>query len=108
MKNNCVTSLVKNTVVSLLSYKKKPLVVLFMLCLAFTSISAQTVPKGKVNLIEFKANTATLKVPEGKTCYVYTIFCDRKSVQGGDEDETAIILKSMNNVIFQTAPIVFL
>jgi hypothetical protein len=107
MKNNFLTSHVKNTLVSLLSSKKKPLALLFILCLTSLSISAQTVPKGKVNLIEFKANTSAFKVPEGKTWYIYNIFCDRKSSQG-DEDEIAIILKSVNNVLFKRGPIVFL
>jgi hypothetical protein len=107
MKNNFVTSLVKNGPISLLSYKKKPLTLLFILCLTSLSISAQTVPKGKVNLIEFNSNSSVFKVPEGKTWYVYNIFCDRKSDQGA-EDEIVIIMKSVNDVVFKRGPIVFL
>jgi hypothetical protein len=107
MKNSYVTSLVKNAPASLLHFKKKPLALLFILCLTSLSISAQIVPKGKVNLIEFNSTTSIFKVPEGKTWYVYNIFCERKSVEG-TEDEIGIVLKSVNDIIFKRGPIVFL
>lgn len=108
MKAYFITTIVKKAPVSLLRFKKKPLTLLLILCLNSLSISAQIVPKGKVNLIEFNSNNSVFKVPEGKTWYIYNVYCERKSVQETEESANAIVLKRINDLVFKKGPLVYL
>ena len=47
---------------------------LFISTWSLSGNAQTTVPKGKVQLIEFTNTTAKLKVPEGKTWYIYGVF----------------------------------
>ena len=108
MIENLFTTSVKNWPPNLLSFKKKSLILLLILCSTSISIYAQIVPKGKANLIEFNSNNSVFIVPEGKTWYVYNVFCERKSVQDTEESPNAIVLKRVNNLIFKKGPLVYL
>ena len=107
MKNNPPITLVKSLKFSQLVFQKKPIILLLLLFLTSFSLSAQTIPKGKANLIEFSSNNSAFKVPEGKTWYIYNIFSNRKTIQGGEETEAGIILKSVNGVVFKKGPVVY-
>jgi hypothetical protein len=108
MINNLFTASFKNWILNPLRFKKKPLILLLILCSTSISIYAQIVPQGKANLIEFNSNNAVFIVPEGKTWYVYNVFCERKSVQDTEESPNAIVLKRVNNLIFKKGPLVYL
>jgi len=65
------------------------------------SVNAQTtIPKGKSQLIEFTNSTAKFAVPEGKTWYIYNVFCEPSFTKGTEETDAYIILKSINNIVF--------
>jgi hypothetical protein len=108
MKDNLFTTSCKSWTLNPLSFKKKPLFLLLILYSTSISISAQIVPKGKANLIEFNSSNSVFIVPEGKTWYVYNVFCERKSVQNTEESPNAIVLKRVNNLIFKKGPLVYL
>jgi hypothetical protein len=85
---------------------------LFIIALCFTLLVskgfAQTAtPKGKTNLIVFTNTTAKFKVPEGKTWYIYNVFGERKFLQGVEEKDLRIILKSINNINFKLGPMLY-
>ena len=85
---------------------------LFIIALCFTLFVskgfAQTgTPKGKANLIEFTNTTAKFKVPEGKTWYIYNVFGERRFLQGVEEKDVRIILKSINNINFKLGPMLY-
>ena len=108
MIDNLFTTSFKNWTLNPLRFKKKPLILLLILCSTSISIYAQIVPKGKANLIEFNSNNSVFIVPEGKTWYVYNVFCERKSVQDTEESPNAIVLTRVNNLIFKKGPLVYL
>ena len=65
------------------------------------SVNAQTtIPKGKSQLIEFTNSTAKFAVPEGKTWYIYNVFCEQSYTQGTEEKEASIFLKSITSPIW--------
>jgi hypothetical protein len=47
---------------------------LFLCVCNLSSIAQTTIPKGKVQLIEFTNANAKFTVPEGKTWYIYGVF----------------------------------
>jgi len=65
------------------------------------SVKSQTaISKGKSQLIEFTNSTAKFAVPEGKTWYIYNVFCEHTYGQSTEEKDAYIILKSINNIVF--------
>jgi len=81
--------------------KLKLFIVTLFLSILTSSVNAQSnVPKGKAQLIEFTNETAKFTVPEGKTWYIYNIFCEQYYTQGTEEKEAGILFKSINNIIF--------
>jgi hypothetical protein len=81
--------------------KLKNFFVAIVLTVLALSVNAQsTIPKGKSQLIEFTNSTAKFAVPEGKTWYIYNIFCERTFTKGTEEKEACILFKSINDIIF--------
>jgi len=81
--------------------KLKNFFVAIVLTVLALSVNAQsTIPKGKSHLIEFTNSTAKFAVPEGKTWYIYNVFCENYYTEGTEEKEAGILFKSINNIIF--------
>lgn len=80
--------------------KSKLTILIVALFLSFWSFSVNaqiTIPKGKVQLIEFTNNTAKFIVPDGKTWYISNIFSSDVSV---GENTNYIVLKKINNTTY--------
>jgi hypothetical protein len=75
-------------------------VAIFLTVLALSVNAQATIPKGKSQLIEFTNSTAKFAVPEGKTWYIYNVFCEQTYTQGTEEKDACILFKSINNIIF--------
>ena len=90
---------------------KTPLFIIALFLTLTLSISkgfAQAgIPKGKAHLVEFTNETAKFKVPEGKTWYIYNVFGERRFLQGVEEKDLRIILKSINNINFKSGPVLY-
>ncbi len=83
---------------------------LFLSIYSFSGNAQTTIPKGKVQLIEFTNANAKFTVPEGKTWVIYSIFGDyvtggkveysdfnkRNQLRGADD--IRIFLKDLNGV----------
>jgi hypothetical protein len=90
---------------------KTPLFIIALFLTLTLSISkgfAQAgIPKGKAHLVEFTNETAKFKVPEGKTWYIYNVFCERKYNKGAEVESTRILISSINNIKFKNGPSIF-
>ena len=72
-------------------------ITLLLSVISLTSAAQTAIPKGKATLIEFTNTSAKFKVPEGKTWYIYNVFCESLKDDGLQEKTPKIALKSINN-----------
>ena len=81
---------------------------LFFLFISTSDIIAQnSVSNGSAQLVEFTPTNAKFTVPASKTWHITNVFCERKYQSGGEEKDAGIILKSINDVVFEKGPLLF-
>ncbi len=82
-------------------------ITLLLSVISLTSAAQTAIPKGKANLIEFTNTSAKFKVPEGKTWYIYNVFCESLKDDGLQEKTPKIALKSINNYNYKFGPFLY-
>jgi len=78
---------------------------LIFLLISTSSFAQNSDSNGSAQLVELVNGDAKFTVPVGKTWHITNVFCDRAFQSGGEGKESVIILKSINDIVFEKGPI---
>jgi uncharacterized protein YxeA len=80
--------------------------ILFFLFISTSDIIAQNSDSnGSAQLVELVNGDTKFKVPGSKTWHITNVFCDRAYQSEGEKKESLIVLKSINDVVFEKGPV---